>query len=176
MPDELSSTLLMPDKIKNDLSDDDTLYHIDRQNSDALRAMTTRLKLDRPRNAPKPLSAPVRTGSTWRITLTLADDQNKQKVFNLRDNAVIGAYPPDDPRVQVSLEDWGARDRGVSRTPAAIRSGPARLLLLDLGSTNGTFLNSVPVGRGWAHTLNDGDLLTLGALSVWVHIIEQPAG
>jgi hypothetical protein len=174
MSDGRPSLTVVPSNLKNSLSDDDTLFSEDFKNPDALRAMTNRLKLDRPRNSPKQQGTPIRSGSTWRITLTLADDPIKQKVVTIQDNAVLGAYPPNDPRVQVSLEDWDARNRGVSRTHAAIRTGPTRLLLLDLGSTNGTFLNSVPVGRGWAHTLADGDLLTLGALSLWVHIIEQP--
>lgn len=174
MSDGRPSQFAAPQQIKNSMSDDDTLYRSDLQDSNALRAMTNRLKLDRPRNLAKQQVAPITAGSSWRITLTLADDPTKQKLVTISGDAVLGAYPPNDPRVQVSLEDWDARDRGVSRSHAAIRTGPTRLLILDLGSTNGTFLNSVPVGRGWAHTLNDGDLLTLGALSLWVHITEQP--
>lgn len=174
MPEPIAPTSVLSGMLKSSLSDEDTIYHAELKRPDALRAMTNRLKLARPLNAPRPQMSPARAGSMWRITLTLADDLSKQKLFTLQENAVLGAYPPDDPRVQVSLTDWDARDRGVSRTHAAIRTGPTRLLILDLNSTNGTFLNSVPVGRGWAHTLNDGDLLTLGALSLWVHIIEQP--
>lgn len=50
-------------------------------------------------------------------------------------------------------------DPGVSRHHAEIRMEGSMVTLVDLGSTNGTFLNGQPVSRV---TLTDGARVTLG--------------
>src|SRR5262245_5799704 len=50
-------------------------------------------------------------------------------------------------------------DPGASRQHARIRRTDAGFELIDLGSTNGTLVNDVPVGE---HLLEDGDRITIG--------------
>jgi pSer/pThr/pTyr-binding forkhead associated (FHA) protein len=50
-------------------------------------------------------------------------------------------------------------DPGVSRHHAEIRVEGPEIVLVDLGSTNGTFVNGQPVRRV---TLSDGARVTLG--------------
>jgi len=50
-------------------------------------------------------------------------------------------------------------DPGVSRHHAELRVEDGEVVLVDLGSTNGTFVNGQPVRRV---TLNDGTQVTLG--------------
>jgi hypothetical protein len=137
--------------------------------SDPFRMMANHLKSTRPY-----LQKPATTGAGWRVQLTMVDDSARQKVVSIEADAVLGAYPPHDPRVDISLTDWEAVERGVSRRHAVLRVKDNHLLLIDLGSTNGTFLNTVPVTSGWARPVADGDLLSLGDLDLWVHILEIP--
>lgn len=75
----------------------------------------------------------------------------------------------------VDLSDLGAKDKGVSRRHAMLRPTPTQIMLLDLGSTNGTSLNSVPVGEGIARPVADGNTIMLGALTLVLRQVESPS-
>jgi pSer/pThr/pTyr-binding forkhead associated (FHA) protein len=72
--------------------------------------------------------------------------------------------PPD-----VDLNPYGGRERGVSRRHASLRVDGKQLLLMDLGSANGTKLNGEPVLAQEPVRLLDGDEIRLGKLSVHVY-------
>jgi hypothetical protein len=55
-------------------------------------------------------------------------------------------------------------DPGVSRRHAAIRNGPDGWLVEDLGSTNGSSVNGVPLER--AHVLANGDEVEVGSTTL----------
>jgi pSer/pThr/pTyr-binding forkhead associated (FHA) protein/S1-C subfamily serine protease len=67
----------------------------------------------------------------------------------------IGRHPINDLRFDAE------RDLDVSSRHAELRSVGGRHVLVDLGSTNGTFVNGVPVEG--EHVLADGDVITFGA-------------
>ena len=54
-------------------------------------------------------------------------------------------------------------DDGVSREHAAIERENGKMVLVDLGSTNGTFCNG---GRVTRHDLTDGDKVSIGATTI----------
>ena len=54
-------------------------------------------------------------------------------------------------------------DDGVSREHAAIERDGGKMVLVDLGSTNGTFCNGERVQR---HDLTDGDKISIGATTI----------
>ena len=64
----------------------------------------------------------------------------------------------------LDLTPHGAIEHGVSRTHAAIRRSEDKLLLIDLGSANGTFLNGQKVAPETPRILRDGDEIRLGRL------------
>ena len=57
-------------------------------------------------------------------------------------------------------------DKGVSRRHAKLSIAPGGLLLEDLGSTNGTFVNGERIA---SQRLQDGDRVTVGRVSFTVH-------
>lgn len=69
--------------------------------------------------------------------------------------------PPD-----VDLINYRARERGVSRRHAALVRFKGDMHLLDLGSVNGTFVNSNRLPPDTPHLLYEGDRITLGELSL----------
>jgi hypothetical protein len=66
--------------------------------------------------------------------------------------------------VDIDLSRYDALELGVSRRHAMIRPTASALFLIDLGSTNGTLCNFVPLERGKAHRLTEGDVILLGGL------------
>lgn len=66
------------------------------------------------------------------------------------DRLVIGRHEGSDIRLE---------DPGASRRHAEVRRRGDGFVLADLGSTNGTLVNDVPVGE---HELSEGDRITIG--------------
>ncbi len=64
----------------------------------------------------------------------------------------------------LNLNPYGAREKGVSRVHAALRRDRTQLLLIDLGSTNGTRLNGKPLAAHQPARVENGDEIRLGRL------------
>jgi hypothetical protein len=67
-------------------------------------------------------------------------------------------------RVDVDLSRYDAFDNGVSRTHAAIHVADDKLMIVDMGSANGTFLNGQQLEPRQPLVLRDGDEICLGRL------------
>lgn len=72
----------------------------------------------------------------------------------------------------VDLDPFMGGEYGVSRSHAVIRfdKDNQRLIIIDVGSTNGTFVNGVKLPRDMESTLSDGDELKLGKMCFRVKI------
>ncbi len=93
-----------------------------------------------------------------------------QPVFVLRDNEQItfGRGLP-----TLDLPDDVVWESGMSRVHAAIRRKGDQLYVVDLGSTNGTFVNNERLDHNQPRLLHDGDVLCLGLLDMRVRYIEE---
>lgn len=69
----------------------------------------------------------------------------------------------------VDLTAFGAQEKGVSRMHAAIKRTDESLLLADLGSVNGTYLNGQRLMADHPHILRDGDEVRLGKLVMHIY-------
>lgn len=87
---------------------------------------------------------------------------------------ILGRRPRQrDPETMVDLEAHDGRALGVSRQHALIKVMNGALLLVDLDSINGTFINeerALPTKR---YVLMDGDTIRCGKLSMQLHF-QQP--
>lgn len=70
----------------------------------------------------------------------------------------------------VSLSDYNAAKRGVSRRHMAIRRKGSLIYIVDVGSTNGTYLNGRRLQRNEERILRDGDEIHLSHLLIRVSI------
>ena len=73
----------------------------------------------------------------------------------------------------LDLEDYGAFDKGVSRTHAKIVRDDDSFFVEDLGSSNGTFVNGTPIGANKTFSLDNGDELRLGDLKMTVYLLRD---
>ena len=69
----------------------------------------------------------------------------------------------------VDLNPYGGREKGVSRRHASLRVDGKQLLLMDLGSANGTKLYGEPMRSREPVRLLDGDEIRLGKLAMRVY-------
>jgi pSer/pThr/pTyr-binding forkhead associated (FHA) protein len=63
---------------------------------------------------------------------------------------------------------------GVSRQHALLRPTLSQLLVHDLGSANGTYLNARMLIANTTAEVCDGDILSFGTLHLKVSIIKRP--
>ncbi|HEC22979.1 MAG TPA: FHA domain-containing protein [Chloroflexi bacterium] len=110
----------------------------------------------------------------WRIILTPLGATAQPIALEIHGDVVLGSNNELDPDLDVNLAHWRGYSYGVSRRHVMIRPSPHKLFILDLRSTNGTHINGLPLGVGWAYALQDGDLITLGRLQMRVRLIQSP--
>lgn len=70
----------------------------------------------------------------------------------------------------VDLTPYGAPEMGVSRIHAALTNDEDKLSLVDMGSSNGTFLNGQRLFPNQALPVHDGDEIRLGRLVAHIHL------
>lgn len=99
------------------------------------------------------------------FTLEIGD---KQIYVSFENRIVLGRdFPPDEGIQVVDLAFYNAHRAGVSRRHAALqRDGNGKIHLVDLGSTNGTFLNDEPLDPGIGYPLDDRDEVKFGSLAI----------
>jgi pSer/pThr/pTyr-binding forkhead associated (FHA) protein len=68
----------------------------------------------------------------------------------------------------IDLAPYRAYSRGVSRLHAAIRKDPSQVVLVDLDSANGTFLNGKRLKPNEEQSLANGDVVALGSLKMQI--------
>ncbi|MCC6904763.1 MAG: GAF domain-containing protein [Anaerolineae bacterium] len=112
-------------------------------------------------------------GNFWRIYCYVLPDLAEGFGLDIYDDCIMGREGS-KPN-QVSLSAYDAELLGVSREHILLRPTNDKLLLLDMGSTNGTLKNGKIVGQFVPHNLLDNDVLMLGNLGLVVRVLKQPA-
>ena len=90
------------------------------------------------------------------------------EVSTAREISIGRRSRPADPEVTVDLQEYGGLEGGVSRYHAMIVTVKGVLYLRDLNSVNGTFLNGHRLRPIASYPVKDGDVITLGSLSLTV--------
>lgn len=75
----------------------------------------------------------------------------------------------------LDLAPLNARQHGVSRLHCRLERQESYFTVCDLGSTNGTYLNSQSIVPQTAYPITDGDLLVLGTLHILIHLMSLPS-
>jgi len=70
----------------------------------------------------------------------------------------------------IDLSPYQAYASGVSRLHAVVKRDGPRVVLMDLGSANGTYINGKRLTTNIEQVLNHGDIVALGKLKIQVLI------
>jgi hypothetical protein len=92
---------------------------------------------------------------------------------SFRHNCVLGRAAGDSVP-DVDLTPYGAVEAGVSRNHARLSRQSATIMVTDLGSVNGTFLNGVQLIPHQPRVLRNEDELGLGQLVLRISFLHQP--
>lgn len=116
---------------------------------------------------------PEATAVNWRIVLQSSDHRHKPLNLEIYDDIIVGRTQeyivPD-----LDLTEYDALERGVSRQHALLHPTEDSLELVDLLSSNGTFVNDVRLKKGENCLLKDGDVLSFGLMHFKLTIVGQP--
>ena len=76
----------------------------------------------------------------------------------------------DDFYPELDLTDYGGGQKGVSRHHAVIEASTSGTVLIDLDSTNGTYLNSFRLAGKRPYLIKDGDEIRFGDLLIHIFV------
>ena len=147
----VGSTYLRQARQRPDTNQLETL-HISRKFKDYIQA-----------DDPPPDGSEFPSGGVLRVENV--DTQQRMLLFP-RDELYIGRQESGHAKPDMDLSMWGAFHKGVSREHARIIRSDTEILLVDCGSTNGTWRNGHRLPAHKAEPLCDGDEVTFGSLTV----------
>ncbi len=100
-----------------------------------------------------------------RVVISIRDTE-EQLVLRTTDQVVLGRLNKNiSRRPDIDLTPYGAYRKGVSSTHAILkREDDNTMIIQDMGSTNGTFLNGQQLFPNQPYILRDGDEIRLGHL------------
>lgn len=105
--------------------------------------------------------------NSW-ISLHLMDS-GKILPLASRNEFTLGRLSEGQPIMpDIDLTPYQAYASGVSRLHAVVKRDADRVLVMDLGSSNGTYVNGRRINPHVEESLNHGDILALGKLKIQV--------
>jgi hypothetical protein len=105
------------------------------------------------------------------------DDIADPLILDITREAVLGRYSErskDQPRID--LTQYGGYEKGVSRLHAVLRREGNGLSIEDLGSSNGTFVNSNRLAPYTKYVLKSGDRIKIGQIFVEIYFGRKDHG
>jgi len=113
---------------------------------------------------PEPVSAP---SNSW-ISLHLMDS-GKILPLASRNEFTLGRLSEGQPIMpDIDLTPYQAYASGVSRLHAVVKRENNRVAVMDLGSSNGTYVNGRRLNPHTEEALSHGDIVALGKLKIQI--------
>ena len=120
------------------------------------------------RGKKSPRIDPATTPANSWISLHLMDS-GKILPLASRNEFTLGRLSEGQPIMpDIDLTPYQAYASGVSRLHAVVKRDAERVLVMDLGSSNGTYVNGRRINPHVEESLNHGDILALGKLKIQV--------
>ena len=124
------------------------------------------IEVELKRKGPRP-EAPAIPANSW-LSLHLMDS-GKILPLASRNEFTLGRLSEGQPIMpDIDLTPYQAYASGVSRLHAVVKRDANRVMVMDLGSSNGTYLNGRRLNPHTEEPLNHGDIVALGKLKIQV--------
>ena len=115
----------------------------------------------------------------WQIVFQLLTPEAPEISVNITSPAVVGRSDDLSPmRPDLDLAEHGAEEAGISRQHAILLPSDNGVFLVDLDSTNGSWMNREFLEPGKKYPIKSGAQVELGNLKMVVQVVkrEQSAG
>jgi pSer/pThr/pTyr-binding forkhead associated (FHA) protein len=109
-------------------------------------------------------------GSHEKITLHIGSPTAKPIHFCLTRPLVFGRFAGDDPDIHINLQAYTGTQKGVSRQHASLTLVANIVMLTDLESANGTFLNGQQLTPNKHYVVRNGSEIRLGQLPIYIFL------
>ncbi len=120
------------------------------------------------RKKPLPQETPVPAAPDHWVALHLLDT-GQVLPLSERSEFTLGRISEGQPIMpDIDLSPYQAYASGVSRLHAVIKHEDNRVLLMDLGSSNGTYINGKRLNPNATQVLRNGDVIALGKLKIQI--------
>jgi FHA domain-containing protein len=118
----------------------------------------------------KPATDPLRrfTSTNAWATLYLLDNGQILPLTDRREYTLGRASEGQPIMPDIDLSPHKAYEHGVSRLHAVIKKQNNRIIIMDLGSSNGTYLNGVRLMPNIENPLVNGDMIALGKMKMQI--------
>jgi len=114
-----------------------------------------------------PLASPQVEVTTW-ASLHLLDTGQMLPLMD-RNEFTLGRVSDGQPIMpDIDLSAYQAYASGVSRLHAVLKRIGSRVVIMDLGSANGTYLNGKRLDPNVEQSINHGDIIALGKLKIQI--------
>ncbi len=123
--------------------------------------------LTNPHLEPAPRYLLLQFGGPGKTVTTLSYEVKDKTLVGRSD--VTANFMPD-----LDLTPFGGQIAGVSRKHAHVIKRDDGLYIEDLGSTNGSSLNQIPIEADRLYPLRDGDEIELGRLRIVMRFVNDP--
>lgn len=116
---------------------------------------------------------PASDDQLWQIVFQMLENDTRSITVRVDRANVIGRLDKDDPAIEADLDlgPYSGAELGVSRQHAILMPNAEGLWLVDLDSTNGTWINGLYLQPGMKYRLRNGDVIDFGSLRVLVRVI-----
>ena len=115
-------------------------------------------------------SSQVEGSSSSKISLSILETGETVPLI-FREETTLGRVSDGQPIIpDLDLSPFSAYEAGVSRLHASIRQHEGKIIIVDLGSANGTRVNGKKIEPNVPHKLLHGDVITLGKLKIQILI------
>lgn len=115
-----------------------------------------------------PIQSEMLPQSTAWISLNMLESGQILPVSE-RTEFTLGRISENQPIMpDIDLSPFKAFDNGVSRLHAVIRYNAGNVIIMDLGSSNGTYINGTRIVPNVEQPLRHGDIIALGKLKIQI--------
>jgi hypothetical protein len=111
----------------------------------------------------------------WLIELLFLDPDMPPFGIELANDIVLGVTRYGSGKPDLDLRSFGGNEEGMSRRHAILHPGNEALILMDLGSVNGTWISGERLDPNVPVSITKSSIISLGTLTFAVRIVSTPA-
>lgn len=118
------------------------------------------------------IESTAQSGPPLAVRLHIGEEPDQSTEVTLDKKLIIGRSDPTSQMFpEIDLAPYGGLEKGVSRRHARLSSRRGLIIIEDLASINGTYLNGRRLTPYLPEVIHDGDQLQIGSLPIRIEVL-----